>query len=66
MTEPVTASDMQLLQGIRAKADELAKLVQQANAGGFNVTFNMNSATGTCDVFDVFKMVKVDLRSVSN
>jgi hypothetical protein len=62
----ITSSEQQLLQNVRAKADELAKLLQEANASGFNVTFNINGAIGACDRFDVFKMVPVDMKMEAN
>ena len=62
----LTNSETQMLQNIRARADELARLIQEANQAGFTVTFNMSSATGSCDVFDVFRLVKIDMRSAAN
>lgn len=59
-------ADQQLLQTIRAKADELARLIQQAGESGLTVQFNINGQIGACDVFNVFKMVPVDLRSGAN
>ena len=42
MTVPaLTTTEMQMLQNIRVKADELAHMVKEANASGFNVTFNI-------------------------
>jgi hypothetical protein len=62
----LTNAEIAMLQNIRAKADELARLVQEVNAAGFNIAMNMNFAAGACDQFDVHKMVKVDLRGSAN
>ena len=47
-------------------ADELARLIHEANAAGIHINFNMNTQAGACDVFDAYKMVKVDLRGSAN
>ena len=62
----LTSAETQMLQTIRTRADELARLVSEANAAGFTISFNINGATGSCDVFDVFRMVKIDMRSGAN
>lgn len=61
-----TSSEIEMLQKIRAHADELARLIQEANAAGLHINFNINAAVGACDVFDAFKMVKIDLRGSAN
>jgi hypothetical protein len=66
MTENITSQEMAMLQNIRAKADELSRLWQEANAAGFNLTININPMLGACDNFQVHKMVPIDLRSASN
>ena len=62
----ITSSEMQMLQTLRAKADEVARLLQEAIAAGFSVQLNMNGQIGACDVFEVHKMMKVDLRGSAN
>ena len=62
----LTSTEMQMLQSLRAKADDLARALQEANAAGFQVQFNMNAAIGACDQFDVFKLQKIDLRGSAN
>jgi hypothetical protein len=62
----ITSDEMAMLQSIRHKTDELARLLQDANAKGFTITFNINPALGACDQFQVFKMMPVDLRSAAN
>ena len=66
MNVALTSQETQMLQAIRAKADELARLVHEANAAGFQINFNMNTQIGACDQFNVFKMVAIDLRSAAN
>jgi len=58
----ITSAEMHLLQNVRAKADELARLIQDANAAGLTIVFNINPPMGACDRFDVFKMVPVDMK----
>lgn len=62
----VTTSEMAMLQNIRAKADELSHLLHDASLAGFNVILNLNGATGTVDVFNVFKMMPIDLKAGAN
>ena len=62
----LTTTEMQTLHNIRAKVDELAHLIQEANAAGFHINFNINPMIGACDRFDVFKMQLVDLRMGAN
>ena len=62
----LTSAETQMLQNIRARADELARLIHEANQAGFTINFNMNGAIGSCDLFDVFRMVKIDMRSGAN
>ena len=62
----VTAAEMQMLQDIRAKADDLARAIHEANTAGFTINFNINPTLSTCDRFNVFKMQPIDLRSAAN
>jgi hypothetical protein len=62
----ISSTEIQMLQTIRARADDLARLIQEANMAGFNIAMNMNFSIGACDQFDVHKMVKVDLRGSAN
>lgn len=62
----ITSFEMQMLQTLRAKADELARLMQEANTAGFNINFNLNAALGACDKFDVCRLVPVDLKMGAN
>ena len=62
----LTTMEMQTLHGIRAKVDELAHLIQEANAAGFQINFNINPMIGSCDRFDVFKMMPIDLKMGAN
>ncbi len=66
MITNVTSEEMAMLQNVRAKADELSKLWQDAMAAGFQLTININPLLGACDNFRVHKMVPIDLRSSSN
>jgi hypothetical protein len=66
MTPEISDKDRELLNFIRARADELAALVQEAGRQGFTINYQINGAIGACDRFDVFKMVPVDMRSGAN
>jgi hypothetical protein len=66
VTVPITPSERELLHAIHVKADELARMLQEANGMGFHVNFNMNPLLGTCDRFDVVKMVSIDLKGGAN
>lgn len=66
MSVNLSSQEQQLLHATRAKADELARLVQQAAEAGFTVQFNINAVNGSCDIFNVFKMVPVDMRAGAN
>jgi len=54
------------VRGVGERADDLARLLQKASESGFTVRFNINGQLGACDVFNVFKLVPVDLRSAAN
>ena len=66
MSAQLSSMDQQLLFAIRERADDLARLLQKASESGFTVQFNINGQIGACDVFNVFKLVPVDLRSAAN
>lgn len=66
MTVPVSTTEREMLHAIHVKADELARLLQEANAQGFHVNFNINAMLGACDRFDVVKMVPIDLKGGAN
>ena len=66
MSLNVTAAEQQMLQTIRTKADELARLVNEAAQAGFTINYQINGAIGACDVFNVFRMVPVDLKGAAN
>jgi hypothetical protein len=62
----LSTTEMQMLHDIRAKADDLARLIQEAGAAGFTIQFNINGQIGACDLFNVFRMVPVDLKMGAN
>lgn len=66
MTVQITTTEQQMLRDIHAKADELCRMIGEANNLGFNVTFNLNPLVGACDRFDVHKMVAIDLKGGAN
>lgn len=59
---PITTSEREMLSAIHIKADELARAIQEANAAGFQIHFNLNPGVGACDSFNVVKMVPIDLK----
>jgi Tfp pilus assembly protein PilV len=62
----VTAEEQAMLQNIRVKADELAKLVNEAAQAGYTINYSVNGATGHCDRFDVYKMMPIDMKAAAN
>ena len=66
MTPDLSDQDRMLLHRIRVQADELARSIKDAGEAGFTIQFNINGAIGACDVFNVFKMVPVDMRAGAN
>lgn len=62
----VSNNDMQFLQDIRAKADELAGLLKEAAERGFQVALSLNGTAGACDVFTVHQLTAIDLRGSAN
>lgn len=62
----ISSTDLQFLQDIRTKADDLARLLKEAAERGYQVNLGLNGTIGACDVFQVHQMVPVDLRGSAN
>jgi len=62
----VTSQEQAMLQNIRTRADELARLVLEAAQQGFTINYSLNGAIGACDRFDVYRMEPVDIKAAAN
>ena len=62
----ISAQEQAMLQNIRTKADDLSRLINEAMQAGFTINFNINGVVGSCDRFDVYKMVPVDMKAAAN
>ncbi len=62
----MTEADRKFLLGIKNDAEHLARNLKVAMDHGFQITLNMDGATGTLAVFDVKQLVPLDIEKPSN